>query len=76
MFVAIPEIARQLLPHETKQRLLTNLRNASKELNDALSVSIPAARYDPALLSQGVRDELSEMLSSINKIVRHLEGTK
>ena len=63
-----------MLPHEHKQRVLAKLRNACNELEDALSLSVPAARYDPVVIPEGVRKELSVMVDDLNRLLRHLEG--
>jgi hypothetical protein len=63
-----------MLPHEHKQRVLAKLRNACNEVEDALSLSVPAARYDPVVIPQGARNELSAMVDDLNRIVRQLEG--
>jgi len=63
-----------MLPHEHKQRVLAKLRNACNELEDALNLSVPAARYDPVVIPEGVRNELSVMVDDLNRLLRHLEG--
>jgi len=63
-----------MLPHQHKQRVLAKLRNACNEVEDALSLSVPAARYDPVVIPQGARNELSAMVDDLNRILRQLEG--
>ena len=65
-----------MLPHEHKQRVLAKLISACGELEDALNFSVPAARYDPVAIPQGMRNEISVMVNDLNRIVRQLEGTQ
>jgi hypothetical protein len=65
-----------MLLSEHKQRVLAKLRNACNELEDALNLSVPAARYDPVVIPQGMRNELSVMMSDLSKILRDLEATQ
>ena len=61
---------------DQKQRVLSKLRNACKELEEALNISVPAARYDPVVISSGVRNELSVMVDDLKTIVRDIEGSQ
>lgn len=63
-----------MLLRESKAKVLAKLINASNELDDALNLSVPAARYDYAFISQGMRNELSALADDLKRIVRHLEG--
>jgi hypothetical protein len=65
-----------MLPHEHKQRVFAKLRNACNELEDALNFAVPAARYDPVVIPQGMRNELSAMMDDLNRILRELEGAQ
>jgi hypothetical protein len=65
-----------MLPHEHKQRVLAKLRNACNELEDALNLSVPAARYDAVVIPKGVRNELCVMVDDLNRILRELEGSQ
>jgi hypothetical protein len=65
-----------MLPDEHKQRVLAKLRNACNELEDALNLAVPAARYDPVVIPQGTRNELSGMTDDLNRILRELEGAE
>lgn len=65
-----------MLPHEHKRRVLAKLRNACNELEDALNLCVPAARYDPVVIPQGMRNELSEMIDDLSRILRDLEATQ
>jgi hypothetical protein len=42
-----------------KQRILAKLMNACHDLEDAFTQSAPGARYDPVIVPQGLRNELS-----------------
>jgi hypothetical protein len=57
-----------------KQRVLATLRGACKELQTALNLSIPAARYDPAVIPTAMRNEIPMMVDDLNRILRDLEG--
>jgi hypothetical protein len=63
-----------MLPHEHKQRVLAKLRNACSELEDALNFSVPVARYDPVVIPQGMRNQISVMIDDLNRILRDLES--
>lgn len=63
-----------MLPHEHMQRVLAKLISACSELEDVLNLSVPAARYDPVVIPQGMRNELSVMVSDLSRIVRDLES--
>jgi hypothetical protein len=65
-----------MVPHEHKQRVLAKLRNACNELEDALNLSVPGARYDPVVIPQGMRNELSVMIDDLNRILSDLEATQ
>lgn len=59
---------------DLKQKVLSKLINACNELEDALNISAPAARYDPIVIPRSVRTELSAMADDLARIVRQLEG--
>jgi hypothetical protein len=63
-----------MLPGEHKQKVFAKLRNACNELEDALNLSAPAARYDLVVIPQGMRNELSVLVDDLNRILRQLEG--
>jgi len=56
-----------------KQRILAKLMNACHDLEDALSQSAPGARYDPVIVPQALRNELSVLRDDLARIIRRLE---
>jgi hypothetical protein len=47
-----------MLGHELRTKVLARLTNARCELEDALQLSIPAARYDPIVIPEPLRNRL------------------
>jgi hypothetical protein len=58
-----------------KQRVLAKLINACHDLEDALNQSGPGARYDPVIVPQALRKELSVLRDDLARIIRQLEET-
>ena len=56
-----------------RQRILAKLINACNDLEDALSQSAPGARYDPVVVPQALRNELSVLRDDLARIIRRLE---
>ena len=54
-------------------RVLAKLINARGELDDALMQSAPGARYDPVVIPQALRNELSVLRDDLARIIRRLE---
>jgi hypothetical protein len=65
-----------MLRHECRNKVLAKLTNARCEVEDALNVSTPVARYDPVVLPESVRHRLSAMIDELNEVVRHIEGSQ
>ncbi len=63
-----------MMREECRQKLLAKLTTARCELEDALSVSTPAARYDPTVLSEATRKRITSMIDELNGLLRGLEG--
>jgi hypothetical protein len=63
-----------MIAHDHKKRVLDKLRNACHEVEDALKLSVPAARYDPVVIPHGTRSELSGLVENLARIVQNLEG--
>ncbi len=59
---------------EQKQKALAKLTNARNELEDALSLSVPAARYDSVVLPDARRRELSVMVDDLNRVIHQIQG--
>jgi hypothetical protein len=56
-----------------KQRILAKLITACHELEDALAQSAPGARYDPVIVPQALRNEVSVLRDDLARIIRRLE---
>jgi hypothetical protein len=65
-----------MLAHERKSKVLAKLTNARCELEDALNLSIPAARYDPVVIPEPARNRLSAMVDDLNGVLRQIEGSQ
>lgn len=63
-----------MLRQECRQKVLAKLTTARSELEDALTISAPAARYDPTVLSDTARDRVTSIINELNGLVRVLEG--
>lgn len=55
---------------------MAKLANARNELKDVLNLTAPAARYDPVVLRDATRKELSVMVDDLGRILQHLDGTQ
>jgi len=56
-----------------RQRILAKLINACRDLEDAITQSAPGARYDPVVIPQVLRNELSVLRDDLARIIRRLE---
>jgi hypothetical protein len=65
----LPQNGRLTLGHERKSKVLAKLTNARCELENALNLSIPVARYDPVVMPEPARNKLSAPLST--KLLTH-----
>ena len=65
-----------MLRDEQRQKVLAKLTNARNELEDALSLSISPARYDPVVLADARRTELSVMVEDLNRVIEQLQATQ
>ena len=57
-----------------RQPIIAKLITARDDLEDALRQSVPGARYDPAIIPQELRNELSALLDDLARIIRTLEA--
>jgi hypothetical protein len=62
-----------MISGSNRQRILAKLINARHDLEDALTQSAPGARYDPVVIPQALRDELSVLRDDLARIIRLLE---
>lgn len=65
-----------MLRHEHRSKVLTKLTNARCEIEDALNLSTPAARYDPVMIPELLRNRLSAMIDDLNGVLRQIEGSQ
>ena len=56
-----------------RQRILAKLTNACRDLEDAFTQSAPGARYDPVVIPEILRNELSVLRDDLARIIRRLE---
>jgi c-di-GMP-binding flagellar brake protein YcgR len=59
---------------KSKKKVIAKLIVARDEMEDALQLSVPAARYDPVLIPQAARNELSVLRDDLDRIIGKLEG--
>jgi hypothetical protein len=65
-----------MLIQEHKKRVFAKLRSACSEVEDALKLATPAARYDPVIIPEAVRAELSGVVDNLKRILHNLEGSQ
>ena len=65
-----------LLGHERRSAVLAKLINARCEIEDALSPSIPPARYDPVVIAEPERNRLSAMIDDLKGVLREIEASQ
>jgi hypothetical protein len=65
-----------MLGHERRSKVLAKLTNARCELEDALNLSIPAARYDPVVIPEPLRNKLSDVINDLKSVLRQIEGSQ
>jgi hypothetical protein len=75
---SFPQIGRLnvMLRHERRSKVLAKLTNARCELEDALNLSIPVARYDPVVIPEPARNRLSAMIDDLKGVLREIEGSQ
>jgi hypothetical protein len=71
-----PKIGRLMLRHERRSKVLAKLTNARCELEDALNLSTPAARYDPVTIPEPARNRLAGMIDDLKNILCEIEGSQ
>lgn len=73
---SFPQNGRLMLGHERRSKVLAKLNNARCELEDALNLSIPVARYDPVVIPERTRNKLSAMLDELSAVLHQIEGSQ
>ena len=63
-----------MLGHERRTKMLAKLTNARCDLEEVLNLSIPAARYDPIIIPEPLRNRLSAMIDELRSVLRQIEG--
>jgi hypothetical protein len=71
-----PKTGRLMLGHEGRSKVLAKLTNARCELEEALNLSVPAARYDPVVIPEPARNRPSAVINEINGVLRQIEGSQ
>jgi hypothetical protein len=65
-----------MLRHELRSKVVAKLTNARCELEDALNLSIPAARYDPVTISEPARNRLAAIIDDLRNVLCEIEGSQ
>ncbi len=65
-----------MLGHERRSKVLAKLTNARCELEDALHLSIPFARYDPVVIPEPARSRLAAMIDDLKGMLCQIEGSQ
>jgi len=65
-----------MLHRERKEKVLAKLATARGEIEDAVSLATPVARYDAVVLPEGIRGKLTTIVDDLNALIRHVEGTQ
>ncbi|MGC2450228.1 MAG: hypothetical protein WA477_21440 [Candidatus Sulfotelmatobacter sp.] len=62
--------------YERRAKVLAKLTNARCELEDALKLSIPVARYDSILMPEPMQHKLLKMIDDLNGVLTEIEGSQ
>lgn len=65
-----------MLGHERRSKVLAKLTTPLCELEDALNLSVPAARYDPVVIPESARNRLTGMIEELKGAVRQIESSQ
>jgi hypothetical protein len=65
-----------VLRDERRSKIVAKLTNARCEIEDALNLSTPLARYDPVVIPASTRNRLSAMIDELNGVLRQIEGSQ
>jgi hypothetical protein len=63
-----------MLRQECIEKLIAKLTSARYELEDALKVATPVGRYDPSVLSGGMREKIGSIINDLDRLLHNLEG--
>jgi hypothetical protein len=73
---SFPQNGRLMQRPELRSKVLAKLTNARCEIEDALILLHPVARYDPVVIPEATRNKLSEMIDGLNSVLRQIEGSQ
>ena len=59
-----------------KQQVIAKLTSARGELEDAIRIGAPAARYDSVVLPDAKRDRAKLIVRELEELIRELEETQ
>jgi len=62
--------------HERRSKVLAKLTNARYEIEDALKLSIPVARYDPVVMPEPIRKRLIAIIDDLNGVLSEIEASQ
>ncbi len=65
-----------MLRDELRGKILAKLTNARSEIEGALNLSAPAARYDPVVMPNSTRNKLSAIVEELNGVLRRIDGSQ
>jgi len=65
-----------MLAPQAKQQVVVKLVGARDELENALRLTAPSARYDPIVIPQALRNEVSVMRDDLDRMIHMLEKTQ
>ena len=63
-----------MMRQECREKVIAKLTSARYELDDALKLATPAARYDAEVLSPAMRNRLVSIIDALNRLLHNLEG--
>jgi len=61
---------------DRKLQIITRLLAARDEIQNAIWLATPIARYDPVLMPQATRDQLSGLREDLERVIRNFEEEK
>jgi hypothetical protein len=73
---SFPQNGRLMLRHERRSKILAKLTNARCEIEDALNLSTPAARYDPVVIPESACNRLSAIIDDLKDVLCEIEGSQ
>ncbi len=65
-----------MLRDELRGKIVAKLMNARCEIEDALNLSAPAARYDPVVMPNSTRNKLAAIVEELNGVLSRIDGSQ